>query len=234
MSWLILLRHGESTFNRDGRFTGWHDDDLTPLGEEQARRAGRIIGSTGLEPIEALVSPLRRAGRTLQLVRGETAGFPVRAAWRLAERHVGALEGMEKSQANARYGAEAIMAWRQGLDVPPPRLGQDDPRHPRHKEPFRRLPPDELPLGESMAMVMTRIEPVWRREIRPLLGDGRGVLAVAHGGSLWALLRLIAGPGLRFFAMPNANPLLVELDDRLQPRKLAYLDEDRAGPLPAP
>lgn len=234
MTRLILLRHGESTFNQEGRYAGWRDVDLSPLGRQQARSAGRLIRAAGLEVDLALVSWLRRARASLDLalLGMQRPDLPRAATWRLNERHCGALEGLAKDEAARLFGAGVVEAWREGLDSPPPRLGPDDARHPARDPRYAELPVGELPAGESMGQVLERLRPFWEQDLRPRLARGQRVLVAGHGVCLWGLARLLAGPGLPRFRLPNANPLLVELGPGLELAGLRYLDSGRALPLP--
>lgn len=232
MSRLVLLRHGESLFNQEGRYTGWQDVELSPAGREQALAAGRLAAEAGLEL--AYASWLGRALHTLwlALLGMRRPWLPHAATWRLNERHGGALEGLPKDEARARFGAEAVQAWREGLDTPPPLLALDDPRHPAHDSRYAGLDPRELPRGESLAQVMERLRPFWEGELRPRLAQGQRVLVVGHGICLWGLARLLAGPGLPRFRLPNANPLVIDLNAELVPGGWRYLAPAPDPPLP--
>ncbi len=234
MSRLVLLRHGESLFNQQERYAGWRDVGLSPRGCDQAWRAGELLGAAGLELDLAFASWLGRALHTLwlALLGMERPWLPQVASWRLNERHCGALEGLAKHEARQRYGADVVEAWRSGLDSPPPLLKRDDPRHPAHDPRYAVLDPGDLPAGESLAQVLRRLEPFWQQELRPRLARGERVLVVGHGVCLWGLARLVAGPGLPGFRLPNANPLVMDLDQGLNPAGLRYLDHARALPLP--
>ncbi|MBI5521385.1 MAG: 2,3-diphosphoglycerate-dependent phosphoglycerate mutase [Desulfarculus sp.] len=234
MTHLVLLRHGESQFNQEGRFAGWRDVDLTPLGRQQARQAGRLMAGAGMELDLAFVSCLQRARRSLELalLAMERPAPPQAASWRLNERHCGALEGLAQEEAHALYGAEVVEAWRNGLETPPPPLTPSDPRHPAHDPRYAGLAAGDLPAGESLRQVLSRLQPFWEQDLRPSLAQGQRVLVVGHGVCLWGLTRLLAGHGLPRFRMPNANPLLVSLGPRLALAGLRYLDPGRALPLP--
>lgn len=234
MTYLVLLRHGESQFNQEGRFAGWRDVDLTLLGRRQAWRAGRLMAGTGLKLDLAFVSCLQRARRSLDLVLEGLGppGPPQVASWRLNERHCGALEGLAQEEALALYGAEVVEAWRNGLEAPPPLLEPSDPRHPSVDPRYAGLAAGDLPAGESLQQVLRRLQPFWEQELRPRLAQGQRVLVVGHGVCLWGLTRLLAGPGLPRFRMPNANPLVLSLGLGLTVAGLRYLDPDRSLPLP--
>lgn len=234
MTHLILLRHGQSLFNQEERYAGWRDVDLSPQGCQQARSAGRLISAAGLELDMAFVSWLQRARRSLELaLQGmERPEPPQAASWRLNERHCGALEGLAKDEAARHFGARVVEAWRRDLDSPPPLLDRRDPRHPAHDPRYAELAAGDLPAGESLQQVLKRLQPFWEQDLRPRLAQGQRVLVVGHGVCLWGLTRLLAGPGLPRFRMPNANPLLVSLGPGLSLAGLRYLDPGRALPLP--
>jgi 2,3-bisphosphoglycerate-dependent phosphoglycerate mutase len=190
---LVLLRHGQSRWNRDGRFTGWADVDLTPRGEAQARRAGRAIAATGLGVDVAFTSVLTRAVRTLWLAL-EAMGrcyVPIESSFRLNERSYGALEGLEKDRLRAEVGDAQVHAWRRGYHDCPPRLAPDDERSPAHDPRYRDLDPAFLPLGESLADCEARVLPFYCDRIAPALSAGHTPLVVAHGNSLRALIRFL-------------------------------------------
>ncbi len=234
MTQLLLLRHGESLFNQQSRYAGWRDVELSPLGRRQALAAGRLVASAGLELDMAFSSWLNRALHTLWLaLRGmDRPWLPHAASWRLNERHCGALEGMAKAEAREHFGVAAVEAWRDDMDSPPPLLDQGDPRHPAHDPRYARLPAADLPAGESLRQVLDRLRPFWETDLRPRLNRGERVLVVGHGVCLWGLARLLAGPGLPVFRLPNANPLLIDLGPRLEITGLGYADPDRGLPLP--
>ncbi|MBI4798305.1 MAG: 2,3-diphosphoglycerate-dependent phosphoglycerate mutase [Desulfarculus sp.] len=234
MTHLVLLRHGESLFNQEGRFAGWRDVDLTPVGCQQARHAGRLMARAGLELDLAFVSWLRRARRSLELALEGlgSPGPPQAASWRLNERHCGALEGLAQEEAHARFGARVVEDWRNDLETPPPPLEPGDPRHPAHDPRYAQLASGDLPAGESLRQVLRRLQPFWEQDLSPRLAQGQRVLVVGHGVCLWGLTRLLAGPSLPRFRMPNANPLLVSLGPGLTLAGLRYLDPDRTLPLP--
>jgi 2,3-bisphosphoglycerate-dependent phosphoglycerate mutase len=238
MTSLVLLRHGESVFTAQDRYAGWRDVELSPRGRAQALAAGRLLATAGLESgLEldlAYASWLGRALHTLwlTLLAMDRPWLPHAASWRLNERHCGALEGMVKAEAKARFGAEAVSAWQEGLDSPPPLLAPGDPRHPGLDPRYAGLAPGDLPAGESLAQVLARLRPFWETDLRPCLARGARVLVVGHGVCLWGLARLLAGPGLPRFRLPNANPLLIDLGPDLAPAGLRYLDPARGLPLP--
>jgi 2,3-bisphosphoglycerate-dependent phosphoglycerate mutase len=229
---LVLLRHGESTWNESRRFAGWTDVDLTPRGVRQAEDAARVLKAEGYVFDLAFTSLLNRAVRTLSIVlKGMDLGkLPVHRDWRLNERHFGALQGLSMTEAVARYGSEKVMLWRSGRVAPPP-LDEDDERHPKHDPRYAGISASELPIGESVPDASARLLPFWRESVVPALCAGRRVLIVAHGNILRALLQLLDGlPDDAVFAMnvPNAIPLAYRLDVELKPVRRAFLGDPAA------
>lgn len=221
-STLVLLRHGESTWNLENRFTGWVDVDLSARGVEEGREAGRLMAAEGLVFDVVHTSLLLRAIKTADIVL-EVMGLawiPVRRHWRLNERHYGALQGLDKKETAARHGAEQVHVWRRSYDVPPPALGPDDERHPRFDRRYAALAPEQLPATECLADVVDRMLPYWYDGIVPDIRDGKRVLVVAHGNSLRALVKHLDGisdeeiPSLN---IPTGLPLVYELGDDLRP-----------------
>jgi 2,3-bisphosphoglycerate-dependent phosphoglycerate mutase len=230
MATLVLLRHGESVWNKENRFTGWFDADLSPLGEQEAAAAGLLLRDEA-PPVDVLHTSLqKRAIRTanLALDAADRAWVPVVRHWRLNERHYGALQGLNKTETTQQYGEEQVFEWRRSYDIPPPPLDPDDPRHPRHDPRYADLPPDVLPAGECLKDVVARVLPYWHDRIVPDLRAGRVVLVAAHGNSLRALVKHLEGisdadiPGLN---IPTGVPRLYELADDLTPTKAAYLGD---------
>ena len=227
---LVLLRHGESVWNRENRFTGWTDVDLTDTGRAQAREAGRLIQEAGLDFDVAYTSVLKRAIRTLWIALDEMdrMWLPVRRAWRLNERHYGALQGLNKAETAEKYGEEQVHIWRRSYDTPPPKLTEDDERHPRHDRRYADLDPSQLPLAECLADTVSRFLPYWDDTIAPDIRSGNRVLIAAHGNSLRALIKHLDGisddeiVGLN---IPTGAPLVYELDEDLQPIKHYYLGD---------
>jgi len=222
MSTLVLLRHGESTWNRENRFTGWVDVDLSPKGEEEARRGGVLLREAGIEPDVLHTSLQRRAIRTATLALEQTdrAWIPVRRSWRLNERHYGALQGKDKSEIRAEFGEEQFMLWRRSYDTPPPPLAFDDPMHPSADPRYADLPPDVLPATECLKDVLVRMLPYWADAIVPDLRAGRTVLVAAHGNSLRALVKHLDAIGddeIVGLNVPTGIPLRYDLDDALRP-----------------
>ena len=231
---LILLRHGQSTWNLENLFTGWTDVGLTELGEEEAREAGRLIDAEGLDPDILHTSVLVRAIRTAELTL-EVMGrqyLPVRRSWRLNERHYGALQGLDKKQTAEEHGADQVLLWRRSYDISPPPLADDDERHPRHDPRYRGLPPDLIPATECLEDVVVRMLPYWYDTIVPDLLDGREPLIVAHGNSLRALVKhldRISDEDIIDLNIPTGVPLLYELDDDFTPISSRYLGDPEAA-----
>lgn len=227
---LILVRHGQSTWNVENLFTGWHDVDLTELGREEAVRAGQELRKEGLAPRVAFTSVLKRAIRTLWLILDtlDRMWIPVERSWRLNERHYGALQGLDKAQTVARHGEAQVKLWRRSYDVPPPPLAADDPRHPRFDERYEDLDPALLPDAESLKDTLARVQPFWASRIAPELRAHRDVLVVAHGNSLRALVKMLDGLSEEEIVELNIAtgvPLLYELDENLTPRRRRFLGD---------
>ena len=234
MPTLILLRHGQSQWNLEDRFTGWVDVDLTAEGEAQARKGGQLIEAAGLQIDRAYASVLTRAIRTLWLALAAAGQVyvPETKDWRLNERHYGGLTGLNKTETAERHGAEQVRIWRRAYDTPPPPLA------PGGEWVFsrdRRYAGLVLPDTESLKTTLERVEPYWTAEIAPKLAAGETVLVAAHGNSLRAIVKLIWGlsaEGIMEVEIPTSNPLVIELDPALRPVSARYLDADRAQPLP--
>jgi 2,3-bisphosphoglycerate-dependent phosphoglycerate mutase len=230
---LILVRHGQSTWNVENLFTGWHDVDLSDLGREEAVFAGRELVRTGLEPQIAFTSVLKRAIRTLWLILDTTdrMWLPVERSWRLNERHYGALQGLNKAQTVAKHGEAQVKIWRRSYDVPPPPLAADDPRHPRFDQRYAGLDPQVLPAAESLKDTLARVLPFWETRIVPELRAGKDVLVVAHGNSLRALVKmldLMSESDIVEFNIPTGIPMLYELDEQIQPLSRRFLGDPAA------
>ncbi len=208
---LILCRHGESLWNRENRFTGWTDVDLSPAGEEEARRAGRLLRASGLAPDVAHTSVLRRAERTLALMLGElgAGAVPVHRSWRLNERHYGALQGLNKAETMDKHGEAQVRIWRRSYATPPPPLEPDDPRHPRNDPRYADL--EAPPAAESLKDTLDRVQPYWKSGIAPDIEAGRSALVSAHGNSLRALMKLLENISDRDIVrleIPTGAPIL--------------------------
>ena len=227
---LVLLRHGESDWNRENRFTGWTDVDLTARGIEEARAAGRLLRAAGFAFDLAFTSVLRRAIRTLWLALDELElmWIPVEIDWRLNERHYGALQGLNKAETAARFGEAQVLAWRRSYDTRPPALDPSDPRHAANDPRYAHLPPAAIPLTECLADTVARVLPCWEGAIAPAIRGGKRVLIAAHGNSLRALVKHldgIADDDIVGLNIPTGIPLLYELDQRLRPLGHRYLGD---------
>ena len=231
---LVLLRHGESLWNRENRFTGWTDVDLSAAGAAEAGEAARLLAEGGYSFDLAFTSVLKRAVRTLWIVldKLDLMWIPVRNDWRLNERHYGALQGLNKAETAAKYGAEQVHIWRRSYDVPPPALTRDDPRWPGHDPRYAGLDERDLPLTESLKDTVARFLPYWHSAIVPELRAGRRVLIAAHGNSLRALVKHLDGvpdAEIAELNIPTGIPLVYELDDGLRPLRHYYLGDPAAA-----
>lgn len=225
---LILCRHGESLWNRENRFTGWTDVDLSRAGEAEARRAGRLLRDAGLIPEVAHTSLLTRAIRTLSLMLDEMdlSGVKVHQDWRLNERHYGALQGLNKAETIEKHGGEQVKIWRRSYATPPPPLKSGDPRHPRHDPRYAGL--DAPPAAESLKDTLDRVRPYWTGRIAPDVKAGRCTLVSAHGNSLRALVKLlehISDEDIVKLEIPTGAPILYEFGPRLAARPRRYVGE---------
>ena len=237
MPYLAMIRHGESDWNRENRFTGWVDVDLSETGVAQAERGGDLLRAEGIEFDHTFTSVLKRAIRTLWITldRMDRMWLPQTTNWRLNERHYGGLQGLNKAETAAKHGDEQVHIWRRSFDVPPPPLSRDDPMHPSRDPRYRDVPPELLPATESLKITLDRVMPYWDDAIAPQLHAGRNVLIAAHGNSLRALAKHLFGIGdqeIIGLEIPTGNPILLDLDTRLVPITARYLDESRAGKLP--
>ena len=234
MPTLVLLRHGESIWNRARRFSGWTDVDLTHEGIQEAHDAARLLMDGGYSFDVAFTSVLKRAIRTLWFVLDDMdlAWLPVRRSWRLNERHYGALQGLNKVETAERFGEQQIHAWRRSYDVRPPALTTDDPRYPGHDPRYAGLRPDELPLTECLRDTVERFMPCWHDEIVPEIRTGRHVLIVAHGNTLRALVKHLdetPDDGIAALDIPTGIPLVYELDEELRPVCHFYLGDQETA-----
>jgi 2,3-bisphosphoglycerate-dependent phosphoglycerate mutase len=219
---LVLLRHGQSTWNLENLFTGWTDVDLTAQGRDEARAAGELLRAQGFEFGIAFTSVLKRAIRTLWIALDamDRMWIPVERDWRLNERHYGALQGLDKAETTAKYGAGQVKVWRRSFDVAPPPLAADDPRHPRFDARYRGLDPALLPATESLKDTLARVAPWWSERLAPALRSGDDVLIVAHGNSLRALVKMLddmSDADIVEFNIPTGVPILYQLDRGLRP-----------------
>ena len=231
---VVLLRHGESTWNKENRFTGWHDVDLTDKGREEATEAGRLIKAEGLTFDIAYTSVLKRALRTCWITLDELdrLWIPVQKSWRLNERHYGALQGLNKAETAAQHGEEQTLIWRRSYDIPPPPLTPDDPRYPGHDPRYASLEPDELPLTEALKHTVERFLPYWHDTIAPEIRAGQRVLIAAHGNSLRALVKYldnVSNDDIVGLNIPTGIPLVYELDENLKPLGSRYLGDPEAA-----
>ena len=233
MSTLVLLRHGESTWNRENRFTGWTDVDLSERGIAEAHEAGRLLRDEGFVFDLAFTSVLKRAIRTLWITLDELdqMWIPVERSWRLNERHYGALQGLNKAETAEEYGEAQVKLWRRSYDVPPPALDLDDPRHPSRDPRYASVDPHLLPRSEALKDTVGRFLPYWSETIDPSIRAGRRVLIVAHGNSLRALVKYLDGVSdddIVGLNIPTGVPLVYELDDELRPLDHRYLGDPGA------
>lgn len=234
MHTLVLVRHGESTWNRENRFTGWTDVPLTDTGIEQAREAGRLIRAEGLEFDFAYTSVLQRALWTLwhALDTMERTWLPVLNRWQLNERHYGALQGLNKADMARQYGDEQVLVWRRSYDTPPPALAPDDPRCERSDRRYAGLAPDQVPLTECLKDTVARVLPLWHEEIAPAIRSGKRLLISAHGNSMRALVKYLDGisdADIVGLNIPNGIPLVYTLDADLKPLASRYLGDPEAA-----
>lgn len=227
---LVLIRHGQSTWNRENRFTGWTDVDLTEQGVSEARAGGRLLAEDGFRFDLCYTSVLKRGIRTLWLVLDELdqMWLPVERDWRLNERHYGALQGLNKAETAEKHGAEQVLIWRRSYDIPPPPLDMDDPQHPGRDERYAGLDPDQLPRSESLKCTVERFLPLWHETIAPQIRAGKRVLIVAHGNSLRALVKYldsISDAEIVGLNIPTGIPLVYDLDESLKPLGHRYLGD---------
>jgi 2,3-bisphosphoglycerate-dependent phosphoglycerate mutase len=227
---LILVRHGQSTWNLENLFTGWTDVDLTEQGRSEAAQAGRELLKERLETGVAFTSVLKRAIRTLWIMldKMDRMWIPVERSWRLNERHYGALQGLNKAQTVAQHGEAQVKIWRRSYDVPPPPLAADDERHPRFDPRYAGVASGELPATESLKDTLARVLPYWHARIAPELRSGRNVLVVAHGNSLRAMVKMlddVSESEIVELNIPTGVPLLYELNEELKPRACRYLGD---------
>ncbi len=225
---LVLVRHGQSSWNKENRFTGWTDVDLTEQGISEARQAGKRLREEGFEFDIAYTSVLKRAIRTLWIILDEmdTMWLPVVRHWRLNERHYGGLQGLNKSETAALHGEEQVFIWRRSYDIPPPKLEKSDERYPGNDRRYADLSEQELPLTECLKDTYDRCIPYWHETIAPMIKSGKRVLIAAHGNSMRALIKYLEGVSdddITQVNVPTGIPLVYELDENLKPTKQYYL-----------
>ena len=230
---LVLLRHGESTWNKENRFTGWTDVDLTEQGRKEAKAAGEVLKKDGYSFDLAYCSVLKRALRTLWIVLDELdeLWIPVEKTWRLNERHYGGLQGLNKSETAAKYGEDQVLIWRRSYDIPPPPLEKSDERYPGHDPRYKNVPGSELPLTECLKDTVDRFLPYWHEVIAPQVQAGKKVVIAAHGNSLRALVKYLdnlSEEEVLKLNIPTGVPLVYELDDDLKPIRHYYLGDQEA------
>jgi len=234
VSTLVLLRHGESDWNRQNRLTGWPDVDLTEKGRAEAQAAGRLMKEAGYTFDLTYTSVLTRAIRTsfIALDEMQLLWIPVERNWRLNERHYGALQGLDKAETAAKHGDAQVKIWRRSYDLPPPALTLDDPRHPSHDPRYASLKPSDVPATESLKDTVARFLPYWHGTIAPAIQAGRRVLITAHGNSLRALVKYLDGisdADITELNIPTGIPLVYELDANLRPTGSRYLGDPDAA-----
>jgi 2,3-bisphosphoglycerate-dependent phosphoglycerate mutase len=227
---LVLIRHGESTWNKENRFTGWTDVDLSDKGRQEAKEGGQVLKKEGYVFDVAYTSVLKRAIRTLWIVLDEMdlMWIPVHRTWRLNERHYGALQGLNKAETADKFGEDQVKIWRRSYDVPPPVLTPDDPRFPGHDPRYKSLTKEELPLTECLKDTVARFLPYWHETIAPAVKSGQKVLIAAHGNSLRALVKYldnVSEKDIIELNIPTGMPLVYELDDNLKPLNRYYLGD---------
>jgi 2,3-bisphosphoglycerate-dependent phosphoglycerate mutase len=230
MTKLVLVRHGESTWNKENRFTGWTDVDLSEKGRQEAAEGGRVLKAEGYTFDLAYTSVLKRAIRTLWTILDEMdlMWIPVHRAWRLNERHYGALQGLNKAETAAKFGEDQVKIWRRSYDIPPPPLTPDDERFPGHDPRYRNLTKKELPLTECLKDTVERFLPLWHETIAPAIQGGQKVVIAAHGNSLRALVKYlddVSEADIVELNIPTGMPLVYELDDELKPLNRYYLGD---------
>ncbi|WP_158795571.1 2,3-diphosphoglycerate-dependent phosphoglycerate mutase [Pedobacter sp. L105] len=229
MNKLVLIRHGQSEWNLENRFTGWQDVDLSEQGRNEAIQAGKLLAEAGFTFDTAYTSVLKRAIKTLHLVLEEmdSLWIPETKAWQLNERHYGTLQGLNKAETAEKYGAEKVMTWRRGFGILPPALTADDPRAPHHDVRYAGVDPTLLPLTESLETSMQRVIPFYQNNISPALKAGKHILIAAHGNTLRGLVKYldhISDDDIVNYEVPTGIPLVYEMDDSFEPIRKYYLD----------
>lgn len=225
---LVLVRHGQSMWNLENKFTGWTDVELSPKGEEEAKEAGRILKEKGFEFDLGFTSELKRAQNTLKYILEEMGeeDIPVKKSWKLNERHYGALQGLNKDETKEKYGAEQVLLWRRSTDVRPPELEETDERYPGNDPKYKDLSKKELPKTENLIDTIKRVLEYWNSDIKPEIEEGKRVIIAAHGNSLRALIKYldnISDEDIIKLELQTGNPICYELDENLKPIKHYYL-----------
>jgi 2,3-bisphosphoglycerate-dependent phosphoglycerate mutase len=233
MTKLVLLRHGESQWNLENRFTGWTNVDLTEKGEAEARESGKLLKEEGFQFDVAHTSVLKRANRTMEICLDEMGedNILIKYSWRLNERHYGALQGLNKAETAKKYGDEQVLIWRRSYSTPPPQLDADDEQHPRFDERYSDLDPNDLPASECLKDTVDRFLPYWHESIKPDIEFGKRVFIVAHGNSLRALVKYldaVSDEDIVGLNIPTGVPLVYELDESLKPIRNYYLGDQEA------
>jgi 2,3-bisphosphoglycerate-dependent phosphoglycerate mutase len=228
---IVLLRHGESIWNKQNKFTGWTDIGLSQRGMHEAHHAGKVLKRQGYQFDLIYCSVLRRAIQTMKIVMREMKikEIPIEYSWRLNERHYGALQGLNKAQMAKKYGEEQVHIWRRSYDVPPPALKKDDPRHPLHDKLYKNVPKKFLPSRECLKDTVKRFVPYWQHDIAPAIKAGKNILISAHGNSLRALVKYldkVSDKEIPVLNIPTGIPLVYELDKNLKPIRHYYLASD--------
>jgi 2,3-bisphosphoglycerate-dependent phosphoglycerate mutase len=227
---VVLIRHGESVWNKENRFTGWTDVDLSEKGREEAKKAGQTLKNEGFIFDVAFTSVLKRAIRTLWTVLDEMdlMWIPIKHSWRLNERHYGVLQGLNKAETAAKYGDDQVLVWRRSYDIPPEPLTRDDVRYPGNEPRYQNMKEKDVPLTECLKDTVARFLPYWHETIAPAIKDGQRVIIAAHGNSLRALVKYldnISDEEIVHLNIPTGMPLVYELDDNLKPLKHYYLGD---------
>lgn len=227
---LVLIRHGESLWNQENRFTGWQDVDLSEKGRAEAQKGGKALREKGFTFDVAYTSVLKRAINTLNIVLGELdqVWLPVHKDWRLNERHYGSLQGLNKSETAAKHGEDQVKIWRRSYDTPPPAMDVDDPRHPSHDPRYKGIDPRHLPSNESLKDTVARFLPLWNDTIAPKIRSGENVLIVAHGNSLRALMQHLEGmtpDQIMGVNLPTGIPMMYELDENLKVKNREFIGD---------
>lgn len=229
---LVLVRHGQSVWNLENKFTGWTDVELSEKGIQEAKEAGKVLKEKGFEFDVAYTSVLKRANDTLQYILEEMGeeSIPVKKSWRLNERHYGALQGLNKDETRAKYGADQVLLWRRSTDVKPPELSEDDSRYPGNDPKYKDLKPNELPKTENLIDTIKRVMVYWNSDIKKDIQDGKRVIIAAHGNSLRGLIKYLdnmTDEEIIKLEIQTGNPICYELDDNLKPIRHYYLKETK-------